>query len=640
MTASAGGVVTHTYGFGNIHEPKCLGGVDGDDCRVLIPNGPGCVVTPNGNCASRGPGVQVSSGAHTQSDPSLPLTTYFGTIVIEEDTGAGTVSIPVGSRSGFALQSILNLDLGFDTFVIFTATEGILDGATGTGSPSGTIVWNNPVPYDLQGCLQCLSGTGGGCGTIGLGPDGAVICDDDIQPGDPGTRPLPSFISYDGGDTFQMPDDGDAFFDQTEALPTNAIDLGTPTNGGALRIQGFRERECGTTNDPGTDPTRPQHAKPDPDCDGTAEWFYGLAEVGALPCDDQNDGTLGQEGNPDGDCQVLVEDPTDPCPNPNPHGLCPLRNEAIVASYDQIQSDPGYPWYPSPGRILIEEDPVAGTVSLVSSGRSGWINNAVFVVNLPFDTVILDTGNGHLIDGGTGVGTPKFEIDWNFPVPWENYGCLICNSGLLTTCDLFGLGPENTVICGDQIQAGDPRERDFPDMNSLNRGETWGFPDDGSNFFDGTESIKANAPDLGQPTNGGAVIWRGFLQEECADTSDPGPDPLNPTNGQRDGDCDLINDEDDGCPDYVQRDNTDTDGNGRADECECGDQSGDGTVDVSDILAINAAIFDPTQVTPLCDANNDGQCNVNDILAVNSDIFSADVTSTCYRSPFPIIVSP
>ena len=115
LTASAGDVVTHTYGFGNINEPKCLGGVDGDDCQVLVPEPAGCAdPTPNGFCASRGPGVQVSSGAHTQSDPTLPLQTYFGTIVIEENTLDGTVAIPAGSRSGFALQGILNLDLGFD----------------------------------------------------------------------------------------------------------------------------------------------------------------------------------------------------------------------------------------------------------------------------------------------------------------------------------------------------------------------------------------------------------------------------------------------------------------------------------------------------------------------------------------------
>jgi hypothetical protein len=56
-------------------------------------------------------------------------------------------------------------------------------------------------------------------------------------------------------------------------------------------------------------------------------------------------------------------------------------------------------------------------------------------------------------------------------------------------------------------------------------------------------------------------------------------------------------------------------------------------VNVDDILAINAAIFQPLLVTPLCDGNNDGACDVNDILAANSEIFSATNTSTCYRAP-------
>jgi hypothetical protein len=78
---------------------------------------------------------------------------------------------------------------------------------------------------------------------------------------------------------------------------------------------------------------------------------------------------------------------------------------------------------------------------------------------------------------------------------------------------------------------------------------------------------------------------------------------------------------------------TDSDGNGIGDECECGDQNTDGTVDVSDILAINAAIFAPELATALCDANDDQLCDVNDILAVNAKIFGAD--AYCERYPTP-----
>jgi hypothetical protein len=102
-----------------------------------------------------------------------------------------------------------------------------------------------------------------------------------------------------------------------------------------------------------------------------------------------------------------------------------------------------------------------------------------------------------------------------------------------------------------------------------------------------------------------------------------------------DFDCDGIPNAVDVCPRFNAQDQTDTDGNGRGDLCECGDQSGDGTVNVDDILAVNAAIFNPALTTPLCDANYDKNCDVNDILAVNAEIFSPGSSSTCRRSPFP-----
>jgi hypothetical protein len=99
-----------------------------------------------------------------------------------------------------------------------------------------------------------------------------------------------------------------------------------------------------------------------------------------------------------------------------------------------------------------------------------------------------------------------------------------------------------------------------------------------------------------------------------------------------DFDDDGIPDVDDLCPEYPST-NVDTDGNGIGDECECGDQNGDGTVDVNDILAINAAIFDPTQVTELCDTNDDQLCDVQDILGANAKIFGAE--AYCSRYPAP-----
>jgi alpha-tubulin suppressor-like RCC1 family protein len=101
-----------------------------------------------------------------------------------------------------------------------------------------------------------------------------------------------------------------------------------------------------------------------------------------------------------------------------------------------------------------------------------------------------------------------------------------------------------------------------------------------------------------------------------------------------DGDGDGTANGLDNCPSFANAAQGDVDGNGRGDECECGDQSGDGRVNVGDVVAINQAIFDPTRITPLCDANNDGLCTVSDIVAVNRTIF-APKTSICERQPVP-----
>jgi len=102
-----------------------------------------------------------------------------------------------------------------------------------------------------------------------------------------------------------------------------------------------------------------------------------------------------------------------------------------------------------------------------------------------------------------------------------------------------------------------------------------------------------------------------------------------------DGDCDGLADSLDNCPFYATANPADADGDGRGDECECGDQNGDGRNDVADLVAINLAIFNPALATPLCDANNDGLCNVADIVAVNIEIFSPTSTSVCARQPLP-----
>jgi probable HAF family extracellular repeat protein len=101
-----------------------------------------------------------------------------------------------------------------------------------------------------------------------------------------------------------------------------------------------------------------------------------------------------------------------------------------------------------------------------------------------------------------------------------------------------------------------------------------------------------------------------------------------------DADCDGVLDTGDNCPVWANPEQDDTDENDIGDACECGDQNGDGTVNVTDILAINAAIFTPALATPLCDTNDDQNCDVQDILGVNGKIFGAD--AFCSRFPTPV----
>jgi hypothetical protein len=99
----------------------------------------------------------------------------------------------------------------------------------------------------------------------------------------------------------------------------------------------------------------------------------------------------------------------------------------------------------------------------------------------------------------------------------------------------------------------------------------------------------------------------------------------------RDADLDGIPDDADNCPDFAAADGSDQDGNGIGDKCECGDQNGDGRVDVLDLVAINLAIFEPSRVSPLCDTNEDDVCDVRDVVGALHKIFGTP--AHCSRSP-------
>ncbi len=100
-----------------------------------------------------------------------------------------------------------------------------------------------------------------------------------------------------------------------------------------------------------------------------------------------------------------------------------------------------------------------------------------------------------------------------------------------------------------------------------------------------------------------------------------------------DADADGIADCRDNCQVEPNPAQMNADGDDRGDACECGDQTGDGFVNVADILAINRALFGLEPVSPLCDANHDGLCNVADILAVNAHIFGAPTFCSAFPAP-------
>jgi hypothetical protein len=125
------------------------------------------------------------------------------------------------------------------------------------------------------------------------------------------------------------------------------------------------------------------------------------------------------------------------------------------------------------------------------------------------------------------------------------------------------------------------------------------------------------------PCSGGAT----------ANCDDNCPRLANPS--QANADADALGDACDNCRFHATANESDTDADGRGNACECSDQNGDGSNTVSDLVAINLAIFNPALITPLCDGNGDGSCNVSDIIAANVEIFSPTSTSICARQPVP-----
>ena len=107
------------------------------------------------------------------------------------------------------------------------------------------------------------------------------------------------------------------------------------------------------------------------------------------------------------------------------------------------------------------------------------------------------------------------------------------------------------------------------------------------------------------------------------------------TEASGDRDLDQIGDDCDLCSDFASGNNADFDQNGIGDECECGDQSQDGAVNVIDIVAMNGAIYGSGRVSPLCDTNFDDRCDVRDMLGAYGKIFGRPAYCSRYPPPTP-----
>jgi cysteine-rich repeat protein len=230
-----------------------------------------------------------------------------------------------------------------------------------------------------------------------------------------------------------------------------------------------------------------------------------------------------------------------------------------------------------------------------------------------------------------GAGT-AFGMDSEFVVPGQQVG--VCRANRDRPCDTLTPHLPQAVDCAtldaDPVQDGiQPDSCDFrePGMRSSRP----------FNEPDGDPNVAACGNSM--------YVFRGtpdqycHIIEEYAENGDPGPDCDVLNFGARtraDLDCDgIVDDPDDKCPLLNEFDHRlDRDGDCgdpadpdyplpgcRGDECECGDQNLDGHVDVTDLPAINIAIFNPPLAQEICDTNLDDLCNVSDILGASTEIF-------------------
>lgn len=110
------------------------------------------------------------------------------------------------------------------------------------------------------------------------------------------------------------------------------------------------------------------------------------------------------------------------------------------------------------------------------------------------------------------------------------------------------------------------------------------------------------------------VLIAAFLAPAAPDPGGPATSTAFDQTAASDLDWDGVADGVDNCQLWRNPDQTDVNNNGLGDLCECADQDGNRDVAVSDLVAINRAIFSPGFATPLCNASYDSRCDVQDIV--------------------------
>jgi hypothetical protein len=311
------------------------------------------------------------------------------------------------------------------------------------------------------------------------------------------------------------------------------------------------------------------------------------------------------------------------------------------------------------GRDEVGEDDLAGSVAFTGTGVALPISanlsalerlpggGALFASDVaaalpggaiarPFDVVRHTVGPPVLAFSGAGSGLPAgTQVDAVVEVGselWLSFDTTVSLGGTVAADeDLLRVPPGGapTAVVFDGSAQGIGVGLDLDGADRLDDGRLL-LSFDGAGSAGGVSFADEDVL-LFDPASGSyALAYDGSAQHAVWYASD-----LDALDAPPDSDGDGVGEGSDPCPFWAQVSPADTDGDGRGDECECGDQNGDGQNTVSDIVAINLAIFDPSQVTPLCDANGDGLCNVSDVVSVNTDLFSPTSDTICARQPVP-----